>query len=159
MTNSNEELDDHHRCWAVCVRIQCDLCTLDIFFFLYLEGQIPFTWEAKIKSVTECSSNHFPALLLKDQAFNEQFVKTTLLSAECSSTANKRQESELWILIFYNHLPGTSEQGFSIFSAFFESSLPSRDSLGVSVMVTLAVLIGFTSVENPLVAALRENFL
>lgn len=50
------------------------------------------------------------------------------LSAECFSRANKRRESELWSLIFYNHLPETSEQGFSLYSAFFEPSLKSRGS-------------------------------
>lgn len=68
----------------------------------------------------------FPAVL-KDLALVYNLWRPHL-SAECFSSAKKRLESELWILIFYNHLPETSEQGFSIYSALFEYNLTSRGS-------------------------------
>lgn len=155
--------------WPIAKRTLMIITELEQFVLWFNVTSAPYTyivfriWRSngrpKWSLSQSAAATVFPVLLLKDQTFNEQFVKTTLLSAERSSSANKRQESELWILIFCNHLPGTSKQGFSIFSAFFESSLMSRGSLGVSAMLTLAVLIGFTSVENPLGAVLKENFL
>lgn len=58
----------------------------------------------------ECSSNQFPCCPLQAQVWEDHALVCRVLF-QCK----ERQESELKILIFYNHLTGTSEQGFPIF--------------------------------------------